>query len=745
MPIHYATCPLCEATCGLTVDVRDGEIRRIAGDDHDPLSRGFICPKGATLGELHKDPDRLRAPLVRGADGSFENTSWEEAFALIAERLRPAIGADPRGAAVYLGNPNVHSPAGVLLTRRLARALNTPNVFSASTVDQMPKHVACGLMYGDPEAIPVPDLDRTDFLLMLGANPWESNGSLCTAPDFPARIKALKQRGGRFVVVDPRRTRTAEHATEHLRIRPGSDVFFLLALAHVQHAEGLVHLDHLAPHVRGLDAVGPALAPFSPERVALRTGISAERITELARELARAERAAVYGRMGTHTVGFGTLGAWAVDLLNVLSGRLDAEGGAMWAQAAHMPTPRLDGPRKEFRLGRWKSRVHGYPEAHGELPSATLADEILTPGEGQVRVLVTVAGNPVLSCPDSQSLDRALAGLEFMVSVDPYLNETTRHAHVILPPPSPLTRSHYDIALSRLSIRNRARWSLPVLHADGPSEAEILARLTLIAGGRGAGAAPGELFSALERQLLGAARHLVPGLAARSEAELAALLEADEPVDRIVEVMIRSGAYGDGFGTTPGGLGFASLRDQPHGVDLGPLRPQLPALLRTPSGKVELLPEALLPELVRAAAELAASAAPNGLTLVGRRDLRSNNSWLHNLPTLVKGKERCTLHIHPRDAAARGIEQGARVRVSSARGAVVVGAELTDDVLEGVVSLPHGYGHGAPGSRMRVAAEHAGVNVNVLTDTHALDPLSGNAVLNGYAVRVEPWSEERAI
>jgi anaerobic selenocysteine-containing dehydrogenase len=743
MPTHYATCPLCEATCGLTVDVRDGEIRRITGDDHDPLSRGFICPKGATLGELHKDPDRLRAPLVRRADGSFESTSWEAAFALIAERLRPAIGADPRSAAVYLGNPNVHSPAGVLLTRRLARALNTPNVFSASTVDQMPKHVACGLMYGDPEAIPVPDLDRTDFLLMLGANPWESNGSLCTAPDFPARIKALKQRGGRFVVVDPRRTRTAEHATEHLRIRPGSDVFFLLALGHVQHAEGLVHLDHLAPHVHGLDALGPALAPFSPERVAARTGISAARITELARELARAERAAVYGRMGTHTVGFGTLGAWAVDLLNVLSGRLDAEGGAMWAQAAHMPAPRLDAPRKEFRLGRWQSRVHGYPEAHGELPSATLADEILTPGEGQVRVLVTVAGNPVLSCPDSQSLDRALAGLDFMVSVDPYLNETTRHAHVILPPPSPLTRSHYDLALSRLSIRNRARWSLPVLHADGPSEAEILARLALIAGGRTAEAAPGELFEALERQLLSAARSLVPGLATRSEAELGALLEAEEPVDRLVEVMIRSGAYGDGFGTTPGGLSFTSLRDQPHGVDLGPLRPQLPALLRTPSGKVELLPKALAPELARAAAELNAG-AEGGLTLVGRRDLRSNNSWLHNLPTLVKGKERCTLHIHPRDAAERGIQHGARVRVSSARGAVVVGAELTDDVLEGVVSLPHGYGHGAPGSRMRVAAEHAGVNVNVLTDARTLDPLSGNAVLNGYAVRVEPWPAEGA-
>jgi anaerobic selenocysteine-containing dehydrogenase len=747
MTTHYATCPLCEATCGIAVQLQDGEIKRIEGDEHDAFSRGFICPKGASLAQLHADPDRLRAPLVRDPGGTFRQATWEEAFARIEQRLLSSIGEDRRCAAIYLGNPNVHSPAGVLLPRRLIRALGTPNVFSASTVDQMPKHVACGLMYGDPEAISVPDLDRTDFLLMLGANPWESNGSLCTAPDFPGRIQDLLRRGGRFVVVDPRRTRTAEHASEHVPICPGTDIYLLLGLMHVLARDGLTRLGTLEGHVDGLADALEAAAPYSPACVAAITGVPADVVERLARELATAERGVVYGRMGTHTVSFGTLGAWAVDALNAMTGHLDSVGGAMWALPAHMPSP-AHGASKErrgFRLGRWKSRVHGYPEANGEFPVATLADEITTPGEGQVRVLVTVAGNPVLSTPDSTRLDGALAQLDFMVSVDPYLNETTRHAHVILPPPSPLTRSHYDLALSRLSVRNRARWSLPMFAPEGPSEAEIMARLTLIASGAPATESPQRLFAEMEQQLLEAARSKHPSLQAATVDALRGQLDATDALDRLIEILVRSGAYGDAFGHVADGINFKTLRDSPHGIDLGPLQPSLPGALRTPSGRVELMPEPIRKELARLASTLETRPAAAPYVLVGRRDLRSNNSWMHNLPLLMKGRARCTLHVHPADAKKLGIVQGSDVRIETDLGSVVAPAEITDKMMEGVVSLPHGYGHDRPGTQQRVADKQPGVNVNLLTDARSMDPLSGNAVLNGYAVRLEvlgPAAEE---
>jgi anaerobic selenocysteine-containing dehydrogenase len=739
MSTHYATCPLCEATCGLAVQLHDGEIKRIEGDERDTFSRGFICPKGASLAQLHNDPDRLKTPLLREPGGAFRPVTWDEAFAHIEARLLPGIGKDRRAAAIYLGNPNVHSPAGVLLPRRLIRALGTPNVFSASTVDQMPKHVACGLMYGDPEAISVPDLDRTDFLLMLGANPWESNGSLCTAPDFPGRIQDLLRRGGRFVVVDPRRTRTAEHASEHVAIRPGTDIYLMLGLMHVVARDGLSRLGPLAGHVEGLADALDAARPYTPARVAAITGVPADVVERLARELAAAERGVVYGRMGTHTVSFGTLGAWAVDTLNAITGHLDSVGGAMWALPAHMSAPDLNAgkERRGFRLGRWKSRVHGYPEANGELPIATLADEITTPGEGQVRVLVTVAGNPVLSAPDSTRLDSALAQLDFMVSVDPYLNETTRHAHVILPPPSPLTRSHYDLALSRLSVRNRARYSPPLFAPQGPSEAEIMARLTLIASGAPSTESPQRLFAEMEQQLLEGARGKHPALKAASVDALRAQLDATDPMDRLIEILVRSGAYGDAFGQLADGLNFKLLQDSPHGVDLGPLKPCLPGAMRTPSGRVELMPEPIRTDLARLLRTLDDPHIAAPYVLVGRRDLRSNNSWMHNLPLLMKGRARCTLHVHPADAENLGITQGDDVRIQTDLGSVVAPAEITDKIMQGVVSLPHGYGHDRPGTQQRVAGKQPGVNVNLLTDARALDPLSGNAVLNGYAVRLE--------
>ena len=740
------TCPLCEATCGLDVTLRGNEILHIRGDREDVFSKGFVCPKGATLKHLHDDPDRLRQPMVRDGD-TWREVDWDEAFAAVERGLMPIVEKHGRDAvALYFGNPNVHNLAGSLYARPLAKALRSKNVYSASTVDQMPKHVACGLLFGHPDLIPVPDLDRTDYLLMLGANPMQSNGSLCTAPDFPGRLKAIQRRGGKVVVVDPRRSWTAQKADEHLFIRPGADVYLLFGILHALFDENLANPGDLADYTTGLAEVEVLVDPFSPEAVAAITGVEAGTMRRLARELAAAPRAAVYGRMGTHTVAFGTLSSWAVDAINLLTGNLDRPGGAMFPRAAHSRLhPGVPGGRG-FVLGRWHSRVRRLPEVRGELPVATLADEIETPGDGKVRALLTIAGNPVLSTPHSARLDAALASLDFMVSVDPYLNETTRHAHVILPPPPPLARSHYDYVFYRFSVRNVAKYSPPLVENAGMPEHDILARLALIVSGQGVGAGPALVHAML---LAEAAKRAVssPGspVAGREANDLVAELEDRPPPDRLIDLLLRAGPYGDGFGANPDGLSLAKLEAHPHGIDLGPLAPQLPAALRTPSGTIELAAAPIVADVARLAAALDDHVSGDGtrsFVLVGRRHLRSNNSWMHNVEALVKGKDRCTLHLHPDDAAPLGLADGDLAEVASSVGQVEVPVEITRDIMPGVVSLPHGWGHDQPGVRLAVAARHPGVNANVLTDPAALDPLSGNAVLNGVPVTVKVATPE---
>jgi len=737
----FYTCPLCEATCGLDITLRGDEILRIRGDKEDVFSKGFVCPKGATLKHLHEDPDRLRQPMIRHGE-TWREVDWDEAFAEVERGLMPIVEAHGRDAvAMYFGNPNVHNLAGSLYARPLAKALRSKNVYSASTVDQMPKHVACGLLFGNPDLIPVPDLDRTDYLLMLGANPMHSNGSLCTAPDFPGRLKAIQQRGGKVVVVDPRRSWTAQKADEHLFIRPGTDVYLLFAIIHTLFDENLANPGEWADYATGIAEVEELVRSFSPEAVASITGVEAGTIRRLARELAAAPTAAVYGRIGTHTVAFGTLSSWAVDVINLITGNLDRAGGAMFPHAAHSrPHPDTPGGRG-FVMGRWHSRVRRLPEVRGELPVATLADEIETPGDGQVRALLTIAGNPVLSTPHSARLDAALASLDFMVSVDPYLNETTRHAHVILPPPPPLARSHYDYVFYRFSVRNVVNYSPPLVEEDGMPEHDILARLTLIVGGQGADADPALVHAML---LAEAAKRAVssPGspVAGREANELLDELEERPPTDRIVDLLLRTGPYGDGFGAKRDGLSLAQLEAHPHGIDLGPLAPQLPAALRTPSGKIELAAAPIVADVARLAAALDdyfSGAETKPFVLVGRRHLRSNNSWMHNIEVLVKGKDRCTLHLHPDDAAPLGLADGDLAEVASSVGRVEVPVEITRDIMPGVVSLPHGWGHDQPGTRLAVAGRYPGVNANVLTDPAAIDPLSGNAVLNGVPVTVK--------
>lgn len=740
---RYTTCPLCEATCGLKIETRGQEILSIRGDTLDVFSHGYLCPKASSLKELHTDPDRLRTPLVRRGE-QLVSVTWEEAFAEIERGLLPVLQAHGRDAlAIYIGNPNAHNLAGMLYMPTLLQAAGTHNIFSASTLDQMPKQITAGLMFGSALSIPVPDLDRCDYLLLLGANPLVSNGSLMTAPDMRGRLRRLRQRGGTLAVIDPYRTRTAQEADVHHFIRPGTDAHLLFALVHILFAEGLVTPGRLTDHLAGLDEIGLLAEPFTPQHVAEVCAIPAETISALARQLAAAPRAAVYGRIGTCTQTFGTLVSWLVDVLNVLTGNLDREGGAMFARAAAgaRNTAGLPARGRGVRFGRWKSRVRGLPEVFGELPASCMAEEIETAGEGQVKALITVAGNPALSAPQSQRLQQALSTLEYMVSVDIYLNETTRHANVILPPPSTLARSHYDIALYQLAVHNVAHYSPPVLERqdEGPDEWEILLRLAGILTGQSAEADLSLLDRAMIMALIDRDVHTPGSCTAGREPQeiLEALAELKGP-ERLLDFLLRSGPYGDGFQGRQG-LNLALLEAHPHGVDLGPLQPRIPEILRTPSGKIELVPAPLVADVsrLRASLEQAAQPADGAMLLIGRRDVRSNNSWMHNLGVLTRGKERCTLHLHPGDASRLGLGDGELAAISSRTGTTEIMVEITEAIMPGVVSIPHGWGHNLPGTQLTRASAHAGVNTNILADDTQVDPLSGNAVLNGIPVSVQ--------
>jgi anaerobic selenocysteine-containing dehydrogenase len=742
------TCPLCEATCGLEIGLDGDRVASIRGDPEDVFSHGFICPKGFALKELHEDPDRVRTPLIRRPDGSFAPASWDEAFAEIQRRLSPILAADRNGVAVYLGNPNAHNLANILYGTVLLRALASRNTYSASTVDQFPKQLASALMFGTGTTVAVPDVDRTEHLLILGANPLASNGSLMTAPNMRGRLRAIRARGGRIVVVDPRRSRTAEEADEHYFIRPGTDAHLLFALVHVLFAEGLTRPGRLESLTAGIDLVRRLAEPFTPEAAASACGIGPDEIRHMARELAAAPRAAVYGRIGTCTQEFGTLASWLVDVLNLLTGNLDREGGAMFplGAAGHANAVGTPGRGKGFRFGRFHSRVRGLAELFGELPVSCLAEEIDTPGEGQVRALITLSGNPVVSTPNSDRLDRALDGLDFMISLDVYVNETTRHADVILPAPSPLRRPHYDLALYLFAVRNVANYSRPVLAPEPelPDEWVTLLRLAGVAYGLGPDADIDQLDAQVARTLTERAL-ATPGssVAGRTVDELLAELEPRRGPERLLDLMLRTGPYGDHFAGGEG-LTLAALEAAPHGIDLGPLQPRLPDVLRTASGRIELAPEPIVADVERLLTALRTQ-RDDAMVLIGRRQLRSNNSWMHNLPVLAKGKPRCTLHVHPDDASRLELVDGEQAEIRSRTGSVVAQVELTDGVMPGVVSLPHGWGHDAPGTALSVAAERPGTNSNVLADERLLDALSGNAVLNGIPVELAPVRAPEAL
>ncbi|MCA1833245.1 MAG: molybdopterin-dependent oxidoreductase [Actinomycetota bacterium] len=724
------TCPLCEATCGLELTIEGRELVRVRGDKEDVFSHGYLCPKGVALTELESDPNILRTPLVREGD-EFREATWDEAFERVDAGLRPILDQHGRDAVgLYLGNPNVHNLAGSLYGRVLIKALSTKNFFSATSVDQMPKQLSSGLMFGTGISIPIPDIDRTDYMLMLGANPFASNGSLFTAPDLPGRIRSLRRRGGKLVVIDPRRTQTAKEADEHHFIVPGTDAQFLFGIVNSLFANDLTKPGALLEHTNGIEEVRELAKEFTPARVAEICGIGDDIIERLAREIAVANRAVVYGRIGTCTQEFGTIASWLVDVINVLTGNLDRVGGAMFTTpAAGGPTTHgKPGIGRGVKIGRHRSRVRGLAEVFSELPVACLAEEILTPGHGQIRGFISLAGNPVVSTPDSERLDLALAGLDFMVSVDIYINPTTRHADVILPAESALSRGHYDYAFYLLSCRNIANYSPPsVPLADGAMpEWEILLRLAAIVAGQGPHADVAAFDEMVARDVLQRGLTNPSSPAFGADADLAWKEVADRTgPERLIDIMLRTGPFGEAFGRKPDGLSLAVLEANPHGIDLGPLVPRIPEVLRTPTGKIELAPEPIAADIERLRASMTRR-RNGGMVLVGRRQLRSNNSWMHTLPMLSGGTNTCTMHIHPHDAERFGVKDGELASVTSSAGSIGVVAEITDAVMPGVVSIPHGWS----GEKGEIS--------NVLAPADLIDALSGNAVLNGIPVTVEP-------
>ncbi len=706
------TCTLCEAACGIVVDVEESRILGVRGDPDDPMSRGYVCPKVVGMQDLHEDPDRVRRPLVReGLAREFREVTWEEALTFAADGLRRVRRTHGRDAiAVYQGNPTAHN-LGLMTVGQLAfRTLGTKNLYSASSADQVPHMRASHEMFGHVLFMPVPDIDRTDHWLVVGANPVVSNGSIMTAPDVKRRITALKERGGKLVVVDPRRTETAKLADRHVFLRPGSDALLFFALIHVVFEEKLTRL---GPLLEGVSELRALARRFTPERVSGATGIAADDLRTLARDFAGANRAACYVRVGTCHQEHGTLASWLAYALAAITGNLDREGGLMWTLPA-ADVVRIADIAGLKGHGTFKSRVRKLDETGGELPVAVLAEEIETPGRGQIRALITSAGNPVLSAPNGPRVDRALGTLEHMVSIDGYLNETTRHANVILPPCSPLERAHYDLALNAFGVENSAKWVDPPIakDADTRDDAEIITELALrlrLTGGP---------LGAVRRLLMRTSRRLDP--------------------EAIIDLALRIGPYG----LFRGGLSVASLRKRPHGVSLGPLVPRLPGMLRTASKRVELAPPAFVREVDALEATLA-SPVP-ALVLVGRRHLRSNNSWLHNSQRLVKGPARCTLLVHPDDARRHGVRDGERVSVTSARGALEATAAVSDEMMPGVVSLPHGWGHDRAGTRLGVAGAHAGVSINDITDEMRVDRLTGNAAFSAVPVAIQTVKREHA-
>jgi len=707
--VHYRTCNLCEAMCGLEIEHKDGNVLSIKGDKQDTFSNGFICPKAVALQDIYNDPDRLRQPVKRVND-EWQKIGWDEALREVSQRLlsiKKKYGN--KSVGIYQGNPTVHNYGTMLFMRNLTKALGIRNKFSATSVDQLPHHMASQYMFGHNLLIPIPDIDRTDFFLIIGANPVVSNGSLMTAAGMPGRLRDLQKRGGKVVVIDPRKTETAAKADQHLFIKPGTDTLLLLGLLHVIVRENTANPGRLAGHIQGLESIDTLTVDFSPEDVSSQTGIEADRIRQLAQDFSKATSAVCYGRMGVSTQQYGTLCQWLINVLNIVTGNFDRSGGALFNTPAVDIVKLLGSKGTLHKYNRWQSGVRGLPEFDGELPSVTMAEEILENEDG-IKAMITSAGNPVLSVPNGKKLEEAFRKLDFMVSVDIYINETTRHADIILPPTTGLETDHYDLIFNLFAVRNVAKYSPALFSPDKSAMADW------------------QIFKAL-------ANHIKP-----QKNPLKKLMDRWSTPQRLLDLALKMGSYGrwhKGFRWK--GLTLAKLKRRTHGLDLGPLSPSLPHRLFTKDKKINMAPDLFLEDIERLKRGLVETGVEQkfDLLLIGRRQLRSNNSWMHNSHRLVKGGDRCTLMMHPADVRKNKLNGASNVRIESQVGSIEVGLEESEDMLQGVVSLPHGWGHNRRGIKMKIAAEHSGQSINDIIDHSLVDTLSGNAAVNGVPVRVE--------
>lgn len=725
--LHYSTCTLCEAMCGIEVATKGRQILSIKGDKDNPFSQGHICPKASALKDLYDDPDRLKQPVKRvslkGGESGWEEITWDEAFDLVANNLHSIQQAHGNNAVgVYLGNPNAHNMGSILFGPYFYRALKSHNRYSATSVDQLPHHIVSRRLFGHISQIPIPDIDHTQHFMIIGGNPLASNGSIMTVPNVKKRLKAIQKRGGKVIVIDPKRSETADISCEHHFIRPGSDVLLLLAMLHVLFEKHLHKMDAILPYAEEIKEVENYVKDYSPQKVSEATGISASHITQLVTDFCDADSAVCYGRMGASVQAFGTLTQYLIMLFNMLTGNLDKRGGMMFTQPAADVLP-VSG---KGSMGGFTSRVRGLPAFAGEYPVACLAEEILTPGEGQIKAMVIGAGNPVVTTPNAEQLDKAFSELDFMVAVDFYVTETSRHADVILPPVTALERDHYDIVFHNFAVRNFATYSEAVVEIDEDQLTDW------------------QIYLSLAERL--------DALNGKNTAHYAALW--DKQPKGVVDDLLKAGLYGGkprsaddeafsysnsaGDESSVRGLSLETLKAHPHGIDLGPLQPSLPEALFHEDKKIHLDFDYFMSDLDRVNKHFFdVENKEKSMVLIGRRHIKTNNSWLHNSPRMVKGNNRCTLQLHPDDGKAHGIDDGDKVSVKSRVGQLTVEAEITDAIMPGVVSIPHGWGHNKKGIKLSVASQTPGVNTNILTDDLQVDELSGNAVLNGVPVELE--------
>lgn len=714
-------CRICEPLCGMVATVEDGRLTTLRPDREHPLSSGFACPKGIAFTEVVNDPDRVTKPLRRGPDG-FEEVGWDEALTDIATRLSAVLREHGSGAVGwYMGNPAAFSYSHLVGVIAFIKGIGRhSHYFTASSQDTSSRLLASQFLYGSPLSVPIPDLNRTDLLVMMGANPLVSHGSFLTAPRIKDRLRDITGRGGRVVVIDPRRTETAAEY-DWLGIVPDTDAYLLLSLLQVLFAENIADRPSIESQAHGLDWLRAQAARFTPEVTAATTGIRPDDVRALARTLAETPRAAVYGRFGTCVGRNGTLTTYLIDAVNLVAGNLDTAGGSVF-NPLRIPGQRwamlLMGAMLRRAYRRKRTRIGGFGSVIGAEPAALMAKEIAVPGPRQIRALFVSAGNPVLSVPNGDELEAATEKLDLMVGLDFYLTETAAHCDYLLPVTTMYERDDFALTFQQFQATPFRQATEAVVAPPGEARSEwaiiddLMHRMS----------ARTPVFA-----VLGLIRRLLRSIGRQLDPR------------PIADLIIRISEGGDRFGLRRTGLTFRRLTgDHPHGVVLGPhIRTRvLREVLAYADRRVHLRHDEIATEIATLSEHEDSDRYP--LRLIGMREPRSENSWMHNSPLLRRGNNReHRALMHSDDAAELGIADRDVVQVTSMTGQIELPVELTADIVRGAVAIPHGYGHKGTG-RWQVANRAGGANVNLLmsSEPEHIEALAGMSQLTGVPISV---------